>query len=202
MVDPDDGAGVESRPPLLEDLLKICRALNERGARYVVVGGMRSPGRARLTGADVPYKWDVQEPYGMSGGATRFRGRGLARFQLAIDLWKPEHFLAWDAFKKLLEPPTLTKPLVVEMGHPVLSDAGIKAVAVEKLGQLTRGDNGLWTSTSDILEYRAPLASLVKPRGSVPATDAGAPVTAKSAEDIELEQKVKAMQDARVRASQ
>jgi len=40
MVDPDDGAGLESRPPLLEDLLKICRALNERGARYVVVGGM------------------------------------------------------------------------------------------------------------------------------------------------------------------
>ncbi len=40
MVDPDDGAALESRPPLLEDLLKICRALNERGARYVVVGGM------------------------------------------------------------------------------------------------------------------------------------------------------------------
>ena len=40
MVDPDDGADLESRPPLLEDLLTICRALNERGARYVVVGGM------------------------------------------------------------------------------------------------------------------------------------------------------------------
>lgn len=40
MVDSDDGAALESRPPLLEDLLTICRALNERGARYVVVGGM------------------------------------------------------------------------------------------------------------------------------------------------------------------
>ena len=40
MVDPDDGAGLESRPPLLEDLLTICRALNERAARYIVVGGM------------------------------------------------------------------------------------------------------------------------------------------------------------------
>jgi len=40
MVDTDDGAALESRPPLLEDLLTICRALNERGARYVVVGGM------------------------------------------------------------------------------------------------------------------------------------------------------------------
>jgi hypothetical protein len=40
MVDPDDGAALESRPPLLEDLLTICRALNEREALYVVVGGM------------------------------------------------------------------------------------------------------------------------------------------------------------------
>ena len=175
---------------------------NDPALNYVVVGGMRSPGRARLTGADVVYKWDVQEPYGMSGGATRFRGRGLSKFTLAIDLWKPEHFLAWDAFKKLLEPPTPTNPLVVDMGHPVLSDAGIKSVAVEKLGQLTRGDNGIWTSTSDILEYRAPLPSLVKPRGSVPSTDANAPVTAKSANDLELEKVMVDLQAARVRASQ
>jgi len=40
MVPSDDGAGPESRPPLLEDLLKICRELNRQGARYVVIGGM------------------------------------------------------------------------------------------------------------------------------------------------------------------
>jgi len=40
MVDPDDGAPFESRPPRLEDLLKICDALNASGSKYVVVGGM------------------------------------------------------------------------------------------------------------------------------------------------------------------
>jgi hypothetical protein len=40
MVDPDDGAPLESRPPRLEDLLKICDALNASGSKYVVVGGM------------------------------------------------------------------------------------------------------------------------------------------------------------------
>lgn len=40
MVDPDDGAPLESRPPRLEDLVKICDALNASGSRYVVVGGM------------------------------------------------------------------------------------------------------------------------------------------------------------------
>lgn len=40
MVDPDDGAPPESRPARLEDLVALCRALNEEGARYVVIGGM------------------------------------------------------------------------------------------------------------------------------------------------------------------
>ena len=43
MVDPYDGTseeGLESRPPTLEDLLALCQALNEAGARYILVGGM------------------------------------------------------------------------------------------------------------------------------------------------------------------
>jgi hypothetical protein len=30
----------EARPPLLEDLVSLCRNLNHEGARYVVIGGM------------------------------------------------------------------------------------------------------------------------------------------------------------------
>lgn len=40
MVDSDDGEDLESRPPTLEDLLSLCTALNDSGARYIVVGGM------------------------------------------------------------------------------------------------------------------------------------------------------------------
>jgi predicted nucleotidyltransferase len=36
----DDQAEKESRPPELKDLLELARALNERGAKYVIVGGM------------------------------------------------------------------------------------------------------------------------------------------------------------------
>jgi hypothetical protein len=40
-MDPDDaGPAPEARPPLLEDLVSLCRRLNEAGARYVVIGGM------------------------------------------------------------------------------------------------------------------------------------------------------------------
>ena len=40
MVDQNDGPGAESRPPTLKDLLSLCRALNERRAKYVIIGGM------------------------------------------------------------------------------------------------------------------------------------------------------------------
>jgi hypothetical protein len=40
VVDSDDGAAAESRPPVLADLLGLCRELNREGAKYIVVGGM------------------------------------------------------------------------------------------------------------------------------------------------------------------
>lgn len=50
----DDGPSnpnLESREPTLEDLRDLCRALNERGARYVVIGGfaIRAAGYNRRT---------------------------------------------------------------------------------------------------------------------------------------------------------
>jgi hypothetical protein len=50
----DDGpsdSDLESREPTLEDLRDLCRALNDRGARYVVVGGfaLRAAGYNRRT---------------------------------------------------------------------------------------------------------------------------------------------------------
>jgi hypothetical protein len=40
MVDTDDGKASESRLPTLSDLLALCHALNNAGAKYIVVGGM------------------------------------------------------------------------------------------------------------------------------------------------------------------
>jgi hypothetical protein len=48
---PPDDADLESREPTVEDLRDLCRALNERGARYVVIGGfaIRAAGYNRRT---------------------------------------------------------------------------------------------------------------------------------------------------------
>lgn len=51
MDDPDDGEGF-SRNPTLDDLVQLCRSLNEAGVRYVVIGGfaVAHHGYTRTTG--------------------------------------------------------------------------------------------------------------------------------------------------------
>jgi hypothetical protein len=36
----EDASGLESRPPTIEDLVRLCRDLNSAGAQYIVIGGM------------------------------------------------------------------------------------------------------------------------------------------------------------------
>ena len=51
MVAEDDGPPLESRTPTLEDLIELCRRLNEEGAEYVVIGGTkRRISRSALAG--------------------------------------------------------------------------------------------------------------------------------------------------------
>lgn len=160
---------------------------------YVVVAGVQSPGQARLTGVKAPYMWDVQPLYGREGAITIFKGRGIAKPLLTLEFFEPAHFVAWDAFKQLLKPPTPTKPLVIEMRHPLLTSADIKAVSVEEIGEPERQTNGKWITTIQLIEYRPPKPILVKPRGAVPSPEKGAPIAPKTEADRAL---VQAQQDA------
>lgn len=153
---------------------------------FVVVAGIQSPGRAQLTGVAAPFNYDVQPGYGKEGATTVFRGRGIAKFTLTITLWEREHFIAWPVFSAMLEPPKTFKPLVVEMRHPLLSAADIKAVAVESLGQPERQNNGMWIATIRLMEWRPVKPALVKPRGAVPSPEKGAPIAPKTEADIAL----------------
>lgn len=40
MVDENDDGKPESRPPTIADLVRLCRALNQERAQYIVIGGM------------------------------------------------------------------------------------------------------------------------------------------------------------------
>ena len=153
----------------------------------VTVNGIPSPGRATITGAAIPWNYDVQQGYGLSGAFTVFRGRGVAKFTLTIEMWDRLHFLAWPIFVKMLEPPKPGIKLVVQMGHPILSQQDIKAVAIESLGAPERQSNGIWKVTIGCIEWRPPLPALVKPRGAIPGVVKGNPIPPKTEADIALE---------------
>lgn len=164
---------------------------------FVVVNGIRSPGRAQLSEVGKPYNWQIQEGYGLSGGFCTFRGRGIAKFTLTIALWLPEHFVEWAFFAKALEPPTPTKPFFVEMQHPLLAAADIKAVGVENFGQPVRQPaGGVWLATIKLLEYRPPLPAIVKPNKSIPSVDKGKPTPPKTEADRALLEATKNLDNA------
>ena len=39
-MEPENASTLESRPPTIDDLLNVCRQLNEHGVNYIVIGGM------------------------------------------------------------------------------------------------------------------------------------------------------------------
>lgn len=164
---------------------------------YVVANGIQSPGRATLTGVSAPHNYQVQEGYALSGATMAYRGRGIAKPVLSLLLWKDEHFFAWPLFKKALENPTPTKPFYVEIQHPLLASAGLKAFGVEDLGEPVRSpQGGGWTVTIKLIEWRPFKPMLVKADKSIPAADKGKPIPPKTEAEKYL-----AEQNARVQAA-
>jgi hypothetical protein len=160
---------------------------------YVVANGVQSPGRATLTGVSAPHNYQVQEGYALAGASTIYRGRGIAKPILTLLLWEDAHFAQWPIFKKAIENPTPTKPFFVEMQHPLLASAGIKAVGVEDLGEPVRSpQGGGWTVTIKLIEWRPFKPMLVKPDKSIPAAEKGKPIPPKTEmQKYVLEQKAR-----------
>ncbi len=154
---------------------------------FVVVMGVQSPGRAQITGLGRPYNWQHQEGYALSGAWSTYRGEAICKFTLTLALWLREHFAQWELFKKALTPPSISKPFFVEMRHPLIADAGIKAVGVEELGTPVRAPGGgLWLSTSKLFAYRPPKFALVKPDKTIPSPDKGKPIPPQTEADRAL----------------
>ena len=153
---------------------------------YVVVGALRSPGRAAITGLRISYNWDIQEAYGFAAAFMTYRGRKLVRFNLTLTLTTAADFLEWEAWKKLIEPPaTKLKPFVVEMEHPVLAAAGVRAVTILDRGEPERSPGSGWMVQMSCIEWRPPFKVLNKPRGAIPAAES-TKVVPQTAADLAL----------------
>lgn len=153
----------------------------------VWVKGIRSPGRAQVSGLTRVYNWDIQESFGDEFASMTYRGRKLARFTLTVALWEPHHFLQWAAFEEVIKPPSAFLPFVTEMSHPSLSAMGVRAVTVLEYTAPERQPSGIWLAVLKCCEWRPRAPVTVKPRGAIPSPEKGKPIPPKTEADFALE---------------
>lgn len=135
----------------------------------IVLAGQPSPGLAIVSGAGSPRNWDERRGYGLSGAFLVFTGDGLAKFQVRLLLWEPQHFAQWEVFSRLLARPQRgTRPKALDYYHPYHSEEplNIKSVVVEDVLQQEQIEPGLWAQDIKFIQYRAPKPFLAKPEGS------------------------------------
>lgn len=140
---------------------------------FALVGGQRTPGpTCELVGAAMVRQWDKQRPSGQSGGRLVYKGRDFSEFTMRLQLWTSEDWTAWDAFAPVLtQPPTAdstgTRSLRgLDFSHPITDLLGIRSVVLKDLGQPVQDDTGGWTIDIKLLEYRDPVPSQARARGS------------------------------------
>ncbi len=157
---------------------------------FIDLGPFRSPGVATVKGLDSPRNWDEQQGYGFSGAVLVYKGTGLAKFTVDIDLWLPEHFIAWNLFAQVLAPPKpgLAGGFALGIKHPIINGPphNIQSVVVDNVSQPVQNDLGKWTYTISFRQYRKPLPAIARPIADIPAAAAPTP-TAQDANEIEMQ---------------
>jgi hypothetical protein len=171
-------------------LLDVIAGTSPPAKDYIVLGGVRSPGRATVLGAGSPRKWDKQQGYGVSGATLAFTGDDLSEFDVVIDLWEDSHWREWGAFAKVLasRPKGRFSPEgAFTIVHPVLNRTpiSISSVVVLDAGGFEQNDTGLWTTRIKFSAYRKPRVALGKPNAAIPGV-AGKTATAQDAADRQI----------------
>lgn len=165
---------------------------------YVIVNGIPTPGRCKISGAALTFDWDIKKGHGMVGATTVFTGRAPVEFTLTLEFWNNEQLLEWEAgASKLFQAP---KPLGLKAAlgikHPLLDELGLTgSFVVKKRGQLELNANGLHSIQIELLEwFPKPKPALVKPKTAVPAVEQDV-LPAKTAGDMALVEMQKEFND-------
>jgi hypothetical protein len=160
---------------------------------YIILDGVKSPGRATISGAGKPREWDIRKGYGYSGATVTFTGEGLSKFEVLIELWLPKHFAEWNRFSKhvLSKSPrrgVSGKSPSLKIEHPVLEMDPLKItdVVIEDVSQFEQDDEGMWSCKIKFIQYRAPLPALASAGAPTPSVSATIPRTAEDAVEIEI----------------
>jgi hypothetical protein len=143
---------------------------------FILLDGQKSPGRASITGAGSPRKWDEKGGFGYSGASLVYLGNGLSDFDVVIDLWEPSHWKEWTDFARLLEKvPDGVLAKAHTIVHPLLNRAPLKItkVVIRDVTQFEQNDKGLWTARIPMKSFKLPQQALGKPDGTITKANLG-----------------------------
>ncbi len=127
---------------------------------------LTSPGCAELLAPDgTPLEWLVQQGLGLSGAVSRFRGVGLAKFQLVLTMSSSGDRAAYEIWEPHVRAPALGQPArIYRIEHPVLAKLRIDQCKFEnEPGLATDKATGLVTLTYKCEAHRKPLPMLSAP---------------------------------------
>jgi len=131
---------------------------------YVLMGGNRTPGIAHVEGnSGSPRKWDERGGYGLTGSTLVFTGKGLAAFDIILELYTSQDWKDWNAFRKTLDltPQAISKGL--DVVHPFLSDYAVTKCVVLDIAWPKQREDGAHEILIPCKAFRKVKFALSKP---------------------------------------
>lgn len=130
----------------------------------IVLGTMRSPGKATVSGHNRDKSWDVKAAKGQVGASSTKQGDPIGEFQVLFELADdggngdgPTDFDVWEDFQRLLESiidgPT---PKALPIYHPDLARQHYTEVSVKSIGGMIHDGLGGATVVVKFIEYKPP----------------------------------------------
>lgn len=137
----------------------------------IILGGMISPGIARVIGAASRRKVDIRGAYGIS--ATVAVWLEVAEFKVEIDLYTSEDWAEWHLFASTVlremkaNRRNRASDFALDIWHPWLEALDIKSVIVKSISQPEEVEPNVYRITLEFIEYRKAVApTLSKPEAA------------------------------------
>ena len=163
----------------------------------IEIAGRLWPGIVEVSGAEQLFKWQVNDAKATDGATTVFQGRDIAKPKIIFILWEGtddqggyvDYFAEWEKFRPVLEssiPPSGSKkdPVALAVKKNVIFEhAHIKAISIEKIGDLKPDGQGGATVEVDYIVFNPPK----KASGGMPKAATEKAVGAKPKTEVELQ---------------
>ncbi len=133
--------------------------IDPQGCDTVTIGGVVSPGLAKINEFKTKREFDIKKGKGTFGATITFVGRPPSTGSITFYLWEAAHFDAWSTFRDQFKfDPTKKAIQAIDIFHPSLSEIDMNSFVCEGISAWKHEGKGLYSIDVDLLEYFPPPA--------------------------------------------